>query len=71
MRATAAPTGVKMVDEIAAELGDPKLDELIGADNHRPAGPTTLSCWTGAAEEFDLEAVQKRYPVARCSSVRR
>ena len=26
--------GVKMVDEIEAELGDPRLDELIGAANH-------------------------------------
>ena len=26
--------GVKMVEEISAELGDSQLDELIGAENH-------------------------------------
>ncbi|HJD20614.1 MAG TPA: peptide chain release factor 3, partial [Candidatus Gemmiger faecigallinarum] len=49
--------GVKMVDEIAAELGDPKLDELIGADNHRQLADD-IELLDGAAEEFDLEAVQ-------------
>ena len=27
--------GVKMVDEITAELGAPEMDELIGAANHQ------------------------------------
>src|SRR5699024_5054497 len=49
--------GVKMVDEISAELGDPAMDELIGAENHRQLADD-IELLDGAAEEFDLEAVQ-------------
>ena len=48
--------GVKMVEEIEAELGDAKLDELIGADNHQKLAED-IELLDGAAEEFDLEAV--------------
>ena len=49
--------GVKMVDEIEAELGDPRLDELIGAANHAKLAED-IELLDGAAEEFDLNAVQ-------------
>ena len=49
--------GVKMVDEISAELGDPAMDELIGAENHQQLADD-IELLDGAAEEFDLEAVQ-------------
>ena len=48
--------GVKMVDEIEAELGDAKLDELIGAENHQKLAED-IELLDGAAEEFDLDAV--------------
>ena len=50
--------GVKMVDEIAAELGDPAMDELIGAENHRRLADD-IELLDGAAEEFDLDAVHR------------
>ena len=49
--------GVKMVDEIEAELGDAALDELIGTANHEKL-TEDIELLDGAAEEFDLEAVQ-------------
>ena len=49
--------GVKMVDEIEAELGDAALDELIGTANHEKLAED-IELLDGAAEEFDLEAVQ-------------
>ena len=49
--------GVKMVDEIEAELGDPRLDDLIGAANHAKLAED-IELLDGAAEEFDLNAVQ-------------
>ena len=49
--------GVKMVDEIEAELGDPALDGLIGAENHQKLAED-IELLDGAAEEFDLDAVQ-------------
>ena len=49
--------GVKMVDEISVELGDPAMDDLIGAENHRQLADD-IELLDGAAEEFDLEAVQ-------------
>ena len=49
--------GVKMVDEIEAELGDAALDELIGTVNHEKLAED-IELLDGAAEEFDLEAVQ-------------
>ena len=48
--------GVKMVEEIEAELGDAKLDELIGAENHQKLAED-IELLDGAAEEFDLDAV--------------
>ena len=50
--------GVKMVDEIAAELGDPAMDELIGAENHQRLADD-IELLDGAAEEFDLDAVHR------------
>ncbi len=50
--------GVRMVDEIAAELGDASLDELIGADNHARLADD-IELLDGAAEEFDLDAVHR------------
>ena len=47
----------KRVAEVEAELGDPALDELIGAENHQ-ALADDLELLDGASEEFDLEAVQ-------------
>ena len=47
----------KKVDEIEAELGDPALDELIGAENHRNL-MDDIELLDGAADEFDLEAVR-------------
>ena len=49
--------GVKMVDEVEAELGDAALDELIGTVNHEKLAED-IELLDGAAEEFDLEAVQ-------------
>jgi peptide chain release factor 3 len=49
--------GVKMVDEIEAELGDAALDALIGTANHEKLAED-IELLDGAAEEFDLEAVQ-------------
>ena len=49
--------GVKMVDEITAELGAPEMDELIGAANHQKLADD-IELLDGAAEEFDLDAVQ-------------
>ena len=46
-----------MVDEIEAELGDPALDALIGAANHQKLADD-IELLDGAAEEFDLAAVQ-------------
>ena len=48
--------GVKMVEEIEAELGDAKLDELIGAENHQKLAED-IELLDGAAEGFDLDAV--------------
>ena len=49
--------GVKMVDEVEAELGDARLDDLIGAANHEKLAED-IELLDGAAEEFDLNAVQ-------------
>lgn len=49
--------GVKRVDEISAELGAPEMDELIGAENHQKLAED-IELLDGAAEEFDLDAVQ-------------
>ena len=43
--------------EIEAELGDPRLDDLIGAANHAKLADD-IELLDGAAEEFDLNAVQ-------------
>ena len=58
--------GVKMVDEIEAELGDPRLDDLIGAANHAKLAED-IELLDGAAEEFDLNAVQHGELVDPCS----
>ena len=49
--------GVRMVDEIEAELGAPEMDGLIGPANHEKLAED-IELLDGAAEEFDLEAVQ-------------
>ena len=49
--------GVKMVEEVEAELGDARLDDLIGAANHEKLAED-IELLDGAAEEFDLHAVQ-------------
>ena len=46
----------KKVAEIEAELGDPALDELIGAENHR-ALADDIELLDGAGDELDLDAV--------------
>ena len=47
----------KKVREIEAELGDPELDELIGAENHQTLADD-IELLDGADSEFDLEAVR-------------
>ena len=47
----------QLVDEITAELGAPEMDELIGAANHQKLADD-IELLDGAAEEFDLDAVQ-------------
>lgn len=47
----------KKVGEIEAELGDPKLDELIGKENHQTL-MDDIELLDGADTEFDLDAVQ-------------
>ena len=59
--------GVKMVDEVEAELGDARLDDLIGAANHEKLAED-IELLDGAAEEFDLDAVQHG-ELSPCSSV--
>ena len=48
--------GVKMVDEIEAELGSPELNGLIGPYLHQQLSDD-IELLDGAAEEFDLSAV--------------
>ena len=47
----------KRVAEVAAELGDAALDELIGEEHHR-ALMDDIELLDGADHEFDLEAVR-------------
>ena len=47
--------GVKMVEEVEAELGDARLDDLIGTANHEKLAED-IELLDGAAEEFDLDA---------------
>ena len=49
--------GVKKVSETEAELGDPALDELLTPYLHQQL-VDEIELLDGAAEEFDLEAVQ-------------
>ena len=49
--------GVKMVEEVEAEMGDARLDDLIGTANHEKLAED-IELLDGAAEEFDLDAVQ-------------
>ena len=46
----------KKVAEIEASLGDPELDELIGAENHRNL-MDDIELLDGAGDELDLDAV--------------
>ena len=57
-----------MVDEISAELGDPAMDELIGAENHQQLADD-IELLDGAAEEFDWKRCRTA-PCRRCSSAR-
>ena len=50
--------GVKMVDEITAELGAPEMDELIGAANHQKLADD-IELLDGASADFDMELVTK------------
>ena len=47
----------KKVKEIEATLGDPELDDLIGAENHQTLADD-IELLDGADSEFDLEAVR-------------
>ena len=49
--------GVRMVEKIETELGDPSLDELITAPLHRQLADD-VELLEGAGMDFDLEAVQ-------------
>ena len=49
--------GVRMVEKIETELGDPSLDELITAPLHRQLADD-VELLDGAGMDFDLEAVQ-------------
>ena len=49
--------GVRMVEKIETELGDPALDELITAPLHRQLADD-VELLDGAGMDFDLEAVQ-------------
>ncbi len=48
--------GVKMVEEVEAELGDPAMDELIGEENHKNL-MDDIELLDGAGDELDLDAV--------------
>ena len=50
--------GVKMVDEITAELGAPEMDELVGAANHQKLADD-IELLDGASADFDMELVTK------------
>ena len=52
-----ANNGQREVETIEASLGDPNLDELIGADHHRQLADD-VELLGGAGDEFDLEAVR-------------
>ena len=47
----------KKVAEIEVELGDPKMDELIGAENHQTL-TDDIELLDGAGDELDLDAVR-------------
>ena len=49
--------GVKMVDEVEAELGDAALDELIGTVNHEKLAED-IELLDGAGYSFDLDEVR-------------
>ena len=49
--------GVKMVDEVEAELGDARLDDLIGAANHEKLAED-IELLDGAGYSFDLDEVR-------------
>ena len=49
--------GVKILDKIEAELGDPSLDELITAPLHEKLAED-IELLDGASYDFDMEAVQ-------------
>ena len=57
--------GVKMVEEVEAELGDARLDDLIGAANHEKLAEdiggrlTTIETLTGKVEERSPETVRE------------
>ncbi len=53
----AANNGQKEVDSIEVNLGDPNLDEIIGAQNHQVL-MDEIELLDGASDEFDLERVQ-------------
>ncbi len=52
----AAHNGMKEVDTVEVELGDPSLDELIGKENHDIL-TEEIELIDGASSEFDLEQV--------------
>jgi peptide chain release factor 3 len=52
----AANNGMKEVDLVEVELGDPSLDSLIGRDNHEILSEE-IELIDGASSEFDIEQV--------------
>jgi len=52
----AANSGQKEIDKVEVELGDPKLDELIGKTNHETL-MEEIELIDGASSEFDLNEV--------------
>ncbi len=54
----AAHNGMKEVDTVEVELGDPSLDTLIGKDNHDILSEE-IELIDGASSEFDIDQVLK------------
>ncbi|MCR4777588.1 MAG: peptide chain release factor 3 [Lachnospiraceae bacterium] len=57
-RFLAANAGQKEVEKIEVELGDPKVDELIGAVNHQTLCDE-IELLDGASAEFDMDKVSR------------
>lgn len=53
----AANNGQQEVESVEVNLGDPNLDEIIGADNHKIL-MDEIELLDGASDEYDLERIQ-------------